>query len=149
VGSHRPRTHKWDVKIQEFKTQESAFCLLEYVGWNRLLTFCAGRNTVKRWRRDENVLALLRVCGVAVSHGAGSGSAEYRGDLGFRHEEYPLLLATTGERALDVGAAQLIVLAQWIRRSYGSRNVRIGSTGIRNQVATLIGADLEQDVFLS
>jgi hypothetical protein len=62
-------------------------------------------------------------------------------------EEYPLLLATTGERALGVEAAQLIALAQWIRRSYGSRKVRIDSTGIRNQVAALIAAGLEPDVF--
>jgi len=62
-------------------------------------------------------------------------------------EEYPLLLATTGERALGVEAAQLIALAQWLRKSLGSRNVRIDSTGIRNQVAALIAADLEPDVF--
>jgi hypothetical protein len=62
-------------------------------------------------------------------------------------EEYPLLLATTGERALGVEATQLIALAQWLRKSFASPKVRIDSTGIRNQVAALIAADLEPDVF--
>jgi dienelactone hydrolase len=62
-------------------------------------------------------------------------------------EEFPLLLATTGERALGVEAAQLIALAQWMRKNSGSQNIRVDSTGIRNQVAALIAVDLEPGLF--
>jgi hypothetical protein len=62
-------------------------------------------------------------------------------------EEFPLMLATTGDRALGVEAAQLIALAQWMRKSYGSPNIRVESTGIRNQVVALIAADLEPSLF--
>jgi dienelactone hydrolase len=62
-------------------------------------------------------------------------------------EEYPLLLATTGERALGIEASQLITLAQWISTNFGSRTVRLESSGIRNQVQALIAADLEPSLF--
>jgi len=62
-------------------------------------------------------------------------------------EEFPLLLATTGDRALGVEAAQLIALALWMRKSSGGRSIRVESTGIRNQVAALIAADLEPTLF--
>ncbi len=62
-------------------------------------------------------------------------------------EEYPLLLATTGERALGVEAAQLIALAQWMKRSFAGQRIRGESAGIRNQVALLIAADLEPTLF--
>jgi dienelactone hydrolase len=58
-------------------------------------------------------------------------------------EEFPLLLATTGDRALGMEAAQLIALAQWLRKNTGAQKVRVESSGIRNQVAALIAADLE------
>ena len=62
-------------------------------------------------------------------------------------EEFPLLLAATGERALGVEAAQLIALAEWMRQRSGSTKVRVESTGIRNQVVTLISAGLEPTQF--
>jgi dienelactone hydrolase len=62
-------------------------------------------------------------------------------------EEFPLMLATTGERALGIEAAQLIALAQWMKKSFGSRRIRVESSGIRNQVAALIAADLEPALF--
>jgi dienelactone hydrolase len=62
-------------------------------------------------------------------------------------EEYPLLLATTGERALGIEAAQLIALAQWLRKDFGARAVRVESSGIRNQVAALIAVNLEPGLF--
>jgi hypothetical protein len=61
-------------------------------------------------------------------------------------EEFPLLLAATGDRALGVEAAQLISLAQWLKKS-GGGNIRVQSTGIRNQVVALIAADLEPTLF--
>jgi hypothetical protein len=61
-------------------------------------------------------------------------------------EEFPLLLAATGERALGIEAAQLIALARWAK-SFGSRKIQIESTGIRNQVVALIAADMEPSLF--
>jgi len=61
-------------------------------------------------------------------------------------EEYPLLLAATGERALGVEAAQIIALAEWMKTA-GASSVGIQSTGIRNQVQALIAADLEPSLF--
>jgi dienelactone hydrolase len=62
-------------------------------------------------------------------------------------EEFPLMLATTGQRALGIESAQLIALAQWMRKNLGSQKIRIESTGIRNQVAALITAGLEPNLF--
>jgi len=62
-------------------------------------------------------------------------------------EEFPLMLATTGQRALGIEAAQLIALAQWMQKNLGSQKIRIESTGIRNQVAALITAGLEPNLF--
>ncbi len=62
-------------------------------------------------------------------------------------EEFPLMLATTGDRALGVEAAQLTALAKWMRRNSSGQNIRVESTGIRNQVAALIAADLEPTLF--
>jgi len=62
-------------------------------------------------------------------------------------EEFPLMLATTGDRALGVEAAQLIALARWMRTNATGRNIRIESTGIRSQAVALIAADLEPTLF--
>jgi dienelactone hydrolase len=62
-------------------------------------------------------------------------------------EEFPLMLATTGDRALGIEAAQLIALAQWMKKSFGSQKIQIESTGIRNQVAALIAAGVEPTLF--
>jgi hypothetical protein len=62
-------------------------------------------------------------------------------------EEFPPLLATTGDRALGIEAAQLVSLAQWVKKNFGSRKIQIESTGIRNQVVALIAADLEPSLF--
>ena len=62
-------------------------------------------------------------------------------------EEFPLMLATTGERALGIEAAQLIGLAQWMKKNFGSQKIQIESAGIRNQVAALIAADMEPTLF--
>jgi dienelactone hydrolase len=62
-------------------------------------------------------------------------------------EEFPLLLATTGDRALGIEASQLIALAQWVKKNFGGHNLRVESTGIRNQVPVLIAADLEPSLF--
>ena len=62
-------------------------------------------------------------------------------------EEFPLLLAATCERALGVEVAQLLELAQWMKRSTASQKILIDSTGIRNQVVALIAVALEPTLF--
>jgi dienelactone hydrolase len=62
-------------------------------------------------------------------------------------EEFPLMLATTGERALGIEASQLVAVAQWMKTNFGSRNLRVASNGIRNQMFVLIAADLEPSLF--
>jgi dienelactone hydrolase len=62
-------------------------------------------------------------------------------------EEFPLMLATTGERALGIEVAQLIALARWMQHNFASKRVRVESTGIRNQIAVLIAAALVPELF--
>jgi len=62
-------------------------------------------------------------------------------------EEFPLMMATTGERALGVEGAQLIALAQWMKKNFGAQRIRVESLGIRNQVIALIAADLAPGLF--
>jgi dienelactone hydrolase len=62
-------------------------------------------------------------------------------------EEFPLLMATTGERALGIEGAQLIALAQWVKKNFGVKSIRVESFGIRNQVVALIAADLAPGLF--
>ncbi len=57
------------------------------------------------------------------------------------------MLATTGDRPLGIQAAQLIAAARWLREISGARKVRLESTGMRNQVAALIAAALEPELF--
>ena len=62
-------------------------------------------------------------------------------------EEFPLMMATTGERALGMEGAQLIALAQWLKTNFGGQRLRVETLGIRNQVVALIAADLAPDLF--
>jgi dienelactone hydrolase len=62
-------------------------------------------------------------------------------------ESYPLMFSTIGQRALGVEAAQLIAIARWMRERSGGSTVRLESTGMRYQVAALIAAALEPDLF--
>ena len=62
-------------------------------------------------------------------------------------EEFPLMMATTGERALGFEGAQLIALAQWLKKNFGVQKIRVESLGIRNQVVALIAADLAPGLF--
>jgi dienelactone hydrolase len=62
-------------------------------------------------------------------------------------EEFPLLMGSTGERALGIEAAQLIALAHWVKKDFGAQTVRVESLGIRNQVVALIAADLAPGLF--
>ncbi|MGO9256478.1 MAG: alpha/beta hydrolase family protein [Bryobacteraceae bacterium] len=62
-------------------------------------------------------------------------------------ESYPLMISTMGQRALGIEAAQLIAVARWMRERSAGAKIRLESTGKRNQVAALIAAALEPDLF--
>ncbi len=58
-------------------------------------------------------------------------------------EEYAHALATIGERAIGIEAAQLIGISRWLQSLSGAATVRIESTGIRSQVVALTASALE------
>ncbi|MFN8006909.1 MAG: acetylxylan esterase [Terriglobia bacterium] len=60
---------------------------------------------------------------------------------------YQQMLHGTGDRALGLEVAQLIEIAQWMRNRAGVSRVRLESRGIRNQMATIIAAALQPDLF--
>jgi len=62
-------------------------------------------------------------------------------------EEYPLLLAATGDRALGVEAAQLIALARWLKSGSTDHQIRVHTSGIRTQLIALIAANLDTGLF--
>lgn len=65
----------------------------------------------------------------------------------YPREELALMLATVGERAIAVEAAQLAALAEWMKQSPGAPGIRIESSGIRSQVVSLVAASLNPDLF--
>ena len=87
-----------------------------------------------RVNRGEQVLALD-----LLFHGDGSPDPSAVG--------FAQLLATTGDRALGIQAAQLLAAARWVREASGSRQMRLESTGIRTQVVALVAAALEPGLF--
>jgi hypothetical protein len=62
-------------------------------------------------------------------------------------DNYALMLATTGDRALGVEASQLITLSRWLAKSARNRQVRLETSGIRTQVVALIAAALQPSLF--
>jgi dienelactone hydrolase len=87
-----------------------------------------------RVNRGEQVLALdLLFTGEMVPGPRVSGSVN--------------LLATLGERALGIQAAQLIAAGQWMQTLSGQGKVRIEASGMRTQVIALTAAALEHGVF--
>lgn len=95
----------------------------------------AAATVADRINRGEQVVAVsLLFHGDATPHAA-------------QMQYYSLLLSSTGRRSIGIQAAQLIAIARWLReRSRGSA-VRIESTGKRNQVAALLAAALEPELF--
>jgi dienelactone hydrolase len=61
--------------------------------------------------------------------------------------DYQQILHGVGERPIGMEASQLIEIARWIGRHAGLTQVRVESTGIRNQVAALIASALEPELF--
>jgi hypothetical protein len=67
----------------------------------------------------------------------------FTGDAAPEVAWFPEMLAATGNRAIGMEAAQLIALTDWARARWRAPSVRLESTGIRSQLASLIGSALE------
>jgi dienelactone hydrolase len=93
--------------------------------------------------RGERVLALDLIFTGDAWHKSDKNSAYTPTDPAL-YEQY---LNTLGERALGVESGQLIAIARWLRSQPGVTQVRLECTGIRNQVATLVAAALEPQLF--
>jgi dienelactone hydrolase len=61
--------------------------------------------------------------------------------------DYEQILHGIGDRPIGMEAAQLIEVARWIKDRSRATRLRLESTGIRNQVATLIAAALQPELF--
>ena len=97
----------------------------------------AGSDVTDRVNRGDCVLAADLVF---------TGDAAPKKD---EFEEYPLLLAATGDRALGVESAQLIALGEWIRSQSPDRQLTLRASGIRTQLVALVAADLRSNLFSS
>ncbi len=61
--------------------------------------------------------------------------------------QYAQILSSLGDRPIGMQAAQLIEVVHWCQKIGGVRKVRLEVTGIRNQVAALIAAALDPNLF--
>jgi dienelactone hydrolase len=94
----------------------------------------AGGDASNRVNRDEQVLALdLLFMGDAWKDG--------------EPYSYAQILGATGDRALGQQAAQLVEISRWMKERASRSQVRLEVTGIRNQVAALVAAALEPELF--
>jgi len=57
------------------------------------------------------------------------------------------LLASLGERALGLEAAQLLAATKWLQQMTGAQLVRMNSTGIRSQVIALVASALQPTTY--
>lgn len=62
-------------------------------------------------------------------------------------EEYAHMLATLGDRAVGVEAAQLIGISRWLQAVTRARVVHLESSGVRSQVVALIASAVESNLF--
>ncbi|MGH9609130.1 MAG: alpha/beta hydrolase family protein [Bryobacteraceae bacterium] len=87
-----------------------------------------------RMQRDEQLLVLNLL---------------FTGDAAPDQHAYLLteMLAATGARPLGMETAQLIGIASWARNKWHPARVRVETTGIRTQVASLTAAALEPHLF--
>jgi dienelactone hydrolase len=94
----------------------------------------AGKDVADRINRGEQVLAVDLI---------------FTGDAWRDTDSYGFqqMLHGTGDRSLGLEVAQLIEITQWVRNRSEVSQVRLESRGIRNQVASLIAAALQPDLF--
>jgi hypothetical protein len=60
---------------------------------------------------------------------------------------YSQLMVAMGDRPLGLVSAQLIAIAHWLQKTSGNRTIRLETTGMRSQVAALVAAALEPELF--
>jgi hypothetical protein len=60
---------------------------------------------------------------------------------------YGQILNALGDRTIGLEAAQLIIIANWLRTEKRASRIRLQSTGIRNQVISLVAAGIEPNLF--
>jgi hypothetical protein len=94
----------------------------------------AAADVSARVNRDEQVLAL---------------DLSFFGDTWKDLEpfSYVQILDGEGERAVGIQAAQLIEIAEWLRKRTGAQKVGLESRGIRTEAIALVAAALRPDVF--
>jgi dienelactone hydrolase len=94
----------------------------------------ASTEVSERVNRDEQVLALdLLFIGDAWKNA--------------EPDSYAQILGATGDRALGQQAAQLVEITRWIKERSGASRVRLEVTGVRSQVAALVAAALQPELF--
>jgi dienelactone hydrolase len=103
----------------------------------------AGNTVADRVNRGERVLALDLIFTGDAWPKEGRDSSDHF----IEPAEYEQVVDSLGERPLGWEAAQLIEIAQWVRSRPGVEGVRLECTGIRNQVAGLVAAALEPQLF--
>jgi dienelactone hydrolase len=91
-----------------------------------------------RVNRGEEVLAAD-----LLFTGDSAPPSSFRGGKGLGSAAYIQMIATAGERALGLEAAQLIALAHWFARG----KVRLEANGMRSQVTALVAAALQPQLF--
>jgi hypothetical protein len=61
--------------------------------------------------------------------------------------EFQQMLHGTGDRSIGMEAAQMIEIARWMKGQSNTPQVRVESSGLRNQVAATIASALEPELF--
>jgi dienelactone hydrolase len=94
----------------------------------------AASDVSNRVNRDDEVLAL---------------DLTFFGDTwkGLEPFSYAQILDGEGDRPLGIQAAQLLEVAQWLRKRAGAQKLRLESRGIRTQTIALVAAALQPDLF--
>lgn len=97
----------------------------------------AAQNEVSdRVNRDEQVLAVdLLFIGDLVPQAEPGNHG------------YSQLMVAMGDRPLGLLSAQLLGIAHWLQKTSNTRTIRLETTGMRSQVAALVAAALEPEIF--
>ena len=95
----------------------------------------AGEVVAEHVNRGEQVLALDPVF-------VGSASPESPDPA-----DWPLLVASAGDRPLGLEAAQLAAVAKWLRTNSGGRPVQVETDGIRTSMIAAVAAAVEPGTF--
>ncbi len=93
-----------------------------------------------RVNRGEQVLAIDLLF-------TGDSSPESKGHAYSLRQYLIQAVATSGDRALGLEAAQLMAITHWLRQATETRAIRLDCTGIRSQTVALIAAALQPTLF--